>query len=79
MNQNTFKKRKSIMNQNTFKKRKMRPIFSRSFNGFPKDLEVRYLSNALLVEESIIMLPNVLIKINMKRERNMQKEIENRL
>jgi len=67
------------MNQNTFKKKKMRPILSRSFNGVPKYLEVSYLSNALIVVDSAIMLPNVLIKINMKRERNMQKEIENRL
>jgi len=52
---------------------------SRSFSGVPKDLEVSYLSNSFLLVESAIMLPNVLIKINMKKERNMQKEIENRL
>ena len=52
---------------------------SKSFNGVSEDLEVSYHSNYLLVVELAIMLPNVLIKMNMKRERNMQKVIENKV
>ena len=54
-------------------------ILSRSFNGVLEGSEVSYLSNALLVVELIILLPDVLIKINMKKERNMQKGIGNKL
>jgi len=52
---------------------------TRSFNGVLEGSEVSYLSNALLVVELVIMLPDVLIKINMKNERNMQKGIGNKL
>jgi len=49
--------------------------FVKKFQWVPEDLEVSYPSNALHVVESTIMLPNVLIKINMKKGRNMQNGI----
>jgi len=52
---------------------------SRSFNEVLEGSEVSYLSNALLVVELVIMLPDILIKINMKKERNVQKGIGNKL
>jgi len=52
---------------------------SKRFNGVLEGLEVSYPSNAFLVAESVIMMPDVLIKINMKKEMNMQKGIENKL
>jgi len=52
----------------------MRQILLRSFNRVPEDSEVSYLSNAFLVVESFTMLPNVLIKINMKKEKEYEKD-----
>ena len=58
------------MNQDIFKKKRKKQTLSRTFNGVLEDLEVNYLSNALLVEESVIMLPNFLIKISLIKVRN---------
>jgi len=55
------------MNQDIFQMKKMRQTLSRSFNGVLEGSKVSYLSNALLVVESVIMLSDVLIKINMKK------------
>ena len=44
-----------------------------------EDLEVNYLSNVLPVVESVIMMPNVFIKINMIKGRNLQNGIENKV
>ena len=52
---------------------------SKSFNRVLEGLEVSYPSNDFLMAESVIMLPDVLIKINLKKETNMQKGIENKL
>ena len=52
---------------------------SRSFNGVLEGSEVSYLSNALLVVKSVIILPNFLLKINMKKGRNTQKPMGNKL
>ena len=53
------------MNHDTFQKDMKKKTFSRTFNEVLEDLEVNYLSNVFPVVDSIIMLPNVLIKINM--------------
>jgi len=45
-------------------KRKKNKILSRIFNVVLEDSEVSYPSNALLVGESVTMLPNVHIRIN---------------
>jgi len=49
--------------------------FAKKIQRVLENLELRYHSNAFLVVELAIMLQNVLIKIIMKKERNMQKEI----
>jgi hypothetical protein len=58
------------MSQDTCQKKKNQ-ILSKTFSGVLDDSEVSYLSNALLVEESVTMLPNVLIRIILTRARNL--------
>ena len=60
-------------------KRKKNQILSKTFNGVVEDSEVSYLSNALLVEESITMLPNALIRIRLTRERNLLDGTRNKM
>ena len=52
---------------------------SRTFNGVLEDSEVSYLSNALLVEESVTMLPNVLIRIRLTRGNNLLDGTRNKM
>jgi len=54
-------------------------ILSRIFNEVLEYLEVRYLSNALLVEGSVTMLPNVLIRIRLTRGRNLLDGTRNKM
>eukprot|EP00253_Pinus_taeda_P019329 PITA_19329 len=56
---------KNSMNQDIFQKERKKKTLSRTFNGVLEDSEVSYLSNSLLVEESVIMWPNALIKISL--------------
>ena len=65
------------MIQVTYQKKRKNKILSRTFNGELEDSEVSFLSNALLVEELVIMLPSVLIKINLTKLRNQLDGIEN--
>ena len=51
-------------------KKRKNLILSRTFNGELEDLGESCLSNALLVGELVIMLPNVLIKIILTKVRN---------
>ena len=44
-----------------------------------EDSEVSYLLNDLLVEESVTMLPNVLIRIRLTRGRNLLDGTRNRM
>lgn len=60
-------------------KKRKNQILSRTFNKVLEDLEVSYLSNSLLVEESVTMLPNVLIKISLTRVRNLLDGTRNRI
>lgn len=53
--------------------------FVKIFHDVLEGLEVSYPSNVFLVVESVIMLPDVLIKKILKKERNMQNGIENKL
>eukprot|EP00253_Pinus_taeda_P012117 PITA_12117 len=59
------------------KERKNKTL-SRTFKKVMEDLEVSYISNALLVEELVTMQPNVLIKISLIKVRNQLNGIENR-
>ena len=67
------------MSQDICHKERKNQTFSRTFNRVLEDSEVSYLSNALLVEELVIMLPSVLIKINLTKVRNQLDGIENRM
>jgi len=67
------------MNQDIFQKDRKKQTSSRTFNGVLEYSEVSYLSNALPVEESVIMQPNVCIKISLIKVRNQQNGIENRM
>ena len=67
------------MNQDIFQKEKKKQTLSRTFNGVPEDSEVSYLSNFFLVEESVIKLPNFLIKISLIKVRNLKNGIENKV
>ena len=67
------------MNHDIFQKKNRKRTLSRIFNGVPVDSDVNYLSNVLPVVESVIMLPNVLIKINMIKGRNLKNGIENKV
>jgi len=68
------------MNHDIFqKKKKRKTTLSRIFNEVPVDSKVNYLSNVLPVVELVIMLPNVLIKINMIKGRKQQNGIENKV
>eukprot|EP00253_Pinus_taeda_P035029 PITA_35029 len=71
--------KKNSMNQDIFQKEKKKQTLSRTFNGVPEDSEVNYLSNVFLVEESVIRLPNVPIKISLIRVRNLQNQIKNKV
>jgi len=70
---------KNSMNRDIFQKKRKKQTLSRTFNWVLEDSEVNYLSNVLLVEESVIMLPNVLIKISLIKVRNQQNGIENKV
>jgi len=59
------------MSQDTCLKKRRNQILSKTFNGVLEDSKVSCLSNALLVEESVTMLPNVLIRIRLTRGRNL--------
>ena len=67
------------MSQDIRHKERKNKTFSRTFNEVLEDSEVSYLSNALLVEESVTMQPNVLIKISLIKVRNQLNGIENRV
>jgi len=45
--------------------------FVKNLQRVLEDSEVSYLSNVLLVEESVTMLPSVLIRIKLKKGRNL--------
>lgn len=60
-------------------KRNKNQILSKTFNGVLEDSEVSYLSNALLVGESVTMLPNILIRIKLKKGRNLLDGTRNRM
>jgi len=59
------------MSQDICQKKRKNKILLRTFNRVLEDSEVSYLSNALLVEESVTMLPSVLIKISLTKVRNL--------
>ena len=67
------------MSQDTFQKKKKNKILSKTFNGVLDDFEVSYLSNDFLVEESVNMLPNVLIRIRLTRGRNLLDGTRNKM
>lgn len=67
------------MSQDTCQKKKRNQILSEIFNGVLDGSEVSYLSNALLVEELVTMLPNVLIRIRLTKERNLLDGTRNRM
>jgi len=62
-----------------YQKKKNNKILSRTFNGVLEDSEVSYPSNALLVEESVTMLPNALIRIKLTKGRNLLDGARNRM
>jgi len=58
------------MSQDICHKERKNQTFSRTFNRVLEDSEVSYLSNALLVGESVTTQPSVLIKISLTKVRN---------
>ena len=67
------------MSQDICQKKRKNKILLRTFNRVLEDSEVSYLSNALLVEESVTMLPNVLIRIRLTKGRNLLDGTRNRM
>ena len=67
------------MNQDMFQKKRKKQTLSRTFNGILEDSDISYLSNILLMEESVTMLPIFLIKISLIKVKNQQNGIENRM
>ena len=67
------------MSQDTCQKKMKNQILSEIFNGVLVVSEVSYLSNALLVEESVTMLPNVLTRIRLTKGRNLLDGTRNRM
>ena len=67
------------MSHDTCQKKKKNQILSEIFNGVLDGSEVSYLSNALLVEESVTMLPNVLTRIRLTKGRNLLDGTRNRM
>ena len=67
------------MNRDIFQKERKKQTLSRTFNGVLEDSEVNYLSNVLFVEESVIMLPNVLINISFIKVRNQENGLKNKV